>query len=238
MERVTHRPDDADRGRRRPDHAGLRGAGRARSLLPAGGRRELRPRHPGERERAAHRLRRGPGKPRPRSIPRCGEPRRGPLASSASSAAGCRPRPPAGRRPRNAGTRSSVAGSPCGSSRSRPVGPRSSRDSSGSWTPTAAEPAEPVRTSLDGAPGVVAASPRLLRALRPPADADRRLPAVRAGARSSERDRGRAGRALRLASRTRIPSISPDSRRRPSPAGSPTTACRSGFRSWGVASTM
>ena len=233
-ERVTHRPDDADRGRRRPDHAGLRGTGRARSLLPRRPARTdvraIRGSVKGLRIAYAEDL-----ETSPRSIRGAASHGLRPLASSASSAAGCRPRPPAGRRPRSAGTRSSAGGLAGGSSRSRPVGPRSSRTAADHGH-RRRQPAEPVCTSWDGAPGVVAAS-RALRALRPPARR-RPSPARRSRwARSSSEIAGALVAPYGWLPRRRIlqshlVSGGVD------PAGSPTTACRSGFRSWGVASTM
>jgi hypothetical protein len=172
-----------------------------------------------------------------RSTPRCGERRRRRPGSSASWAAGWTTRRPAGRRPRSAGTRSSAAD---WGVRLQPFRDRRAEIEPGlqqDHGPRRRQSAEPLRAGLDGAPGVVAASPRLLRAVRSPPDADRRLPAVRAGARSSARGR-RARRSCPTAgSRTRIPSTSRGSRRRPFPAGSRTTACPSGSRSSAAAST-
>ena len=61
------------------------------------------------------------------------------------------------------------------------------------------EPADPVRAGLVRPAGVVAAPARLLRALRPPADADGRLPAVPGRPGLSARRRGQGGRAVRMA---------------------------------------
>ena len=102
---------------------------------------------------------------------------------------------------------------------------------------TAAEPPEPVRAGVVRPARLVAAPARVLRALRSPADADGRVPAVRPRPRSPERDRGQAGARPTAGSRTPIPSTSRASRPRRSPAASPGTGCPSGSRSWAGAST-